>query len=652
MIVVTTSDASARRPSQHRSARRSSHLVGAAGLVSLALLLLAGPAQAQTTGPSPDPASCRVVRLSDVGWTDVTATTAVLSHVLEALGYEPRVTVLSVPVTLASLRNDDVDVFLGNWMPSQQEMIAPYVADGSVDVVATNLRGARYTLAVPAYLHEAGLRDFRDIARFRTALGGAIHGIEPGNEANETLLTMMRTDAVGLRGFRLIESSEQGMLAEVERAVLTRRPIVFLGWAPHPMNTRYPLRYLSGGDAWFGPDFGGATVHTVTRRDYTRACPNVGRLLRAMTFTVDDENGLMDAILTGKQSPAEAAATWMATHRDRVSHWLTGVTPLTSRPSDRGMDDSRESTTGAPTAAIGSAPRGSFEALVTSHKLPIGDGAARLVDYAKLHARGAFDGLSRSIALVVRLTHLLLAALPAPVLIVLATLGAWARRRSIALALFVPVALLLIMNLGYWAATIETLSLVTVAAGASTVIGVPIGVLAARHPALQTALRPLLDLMQTLPTFVYLTPTLVLFGLGVVPGLVSTIIFALPAPIRLTQLGIASVPRPLIEAGQAFGATPWQLLTKIELPSAASAIMTGISQCIMLSLSMVVIAALVGAGGLGVPVVRALNTVQVGMGIEAGLAIVLVAIILDRLARPSDRADAPVRSPWWTRVRR
>jgi glycine betaine/proline transport system substrate-binding protein len=238
---------------------------------------------------------------------------------------------------------------------------------------------------------------------------------------------------------------------------------------------------------------------------------------------------------------------------------------------------------------------------------------------------------------VVRLTQEGLARVPPPLLMAILTLAAWMRRRSLALAVFVPAALLLIMNLGYWSATIETLGLVVVAAGTSTVIGVPIGVAAARRPAVDAVLRPVLDLMQTLPTFVYLTPTLVLFGLGVVPGLVSTIIFALPAPIRLTQLGIASVPRPLVEAGQAFGATPWQLLTKIELPSAASAILTGVSQCIMLSLSMVVIAALVGAGGLGVPVVRALNTVQVGMGIEAGLAIVLVAIILDRLARPADR---------------
>jgi ABC-type proline/glycine betaine transport system permease subunit len=160
-----------------------------------------------------------------------------------------------------------------------------------------------------------------------------------------------------------------------------------------------------------------------------------------------------------------------------------------------------------------------------------------------------------------------------------------------------------------------------------------LGIASAHRPALAAGLRPVLDLMQTLPTFVYLIPTLVLFGLGVVPALISTVIFALPAPIRLTQLGVAGVPRALLEAGQAFGATRWQMLVKVELPSAAPLIVAGISQCIMLSLSMVVIAALVGAGGLGVPVVRALNSVQVGMGVEAGIAIVLLAVILDRITR-------------------
>jgi len=201
-------------------------------------------------------------------------------------------------------------------------------------------------------------------------------------------------------------------------------------------------------------------------------------------------------------------------------------------------------------------------------------------------------------------------------------------------------ALLFIMNQGYWEPTLETLALVIAAAVVSTLVGVPLGVACAHRPRLYATLRPVLDLMQTLPTFVYLIPTLVLFGLGVVPGLISTVIFALPAPIRLTQLGISSVPKALLEAGDACGATPAQRLWKVELPSAAPTILAGITQCIMLSLSMVVIAALVGAGGLGVPVVRALNSVQVGMGFEAGFVIVLLAIVLDRITRPADRDGA------------
>src|SRR6202012_4056350 len=212
----------------------------------------------------------------------------------------------------------------------------------------------------------------------------------------------------------------------------------------------------------------------------------------------------------------------------------------------------------------------------------------------------------------------------------------WALRRSLPLAAFVACALFFILNQGYWAATVETLALVIVATLASALIGVPLGIAAAHRPRVFAAMRPVLDLMQTLPTFVYLIPTLVLFGLGVVPGLISTVIFALPAPIRLTHLGISSVPKPLLEAGEAFGATPFQLLWKIELPSASPAIIAGVTQCIMLSLSMVVIAALVGAGGFGVPVVRSLNTVQIGMGFEAGFTIVLLAIILDRISRPKD----------------
>ena len=274
-----------------------------------------------------------------------------------------------------------------------------------------------------------------------------------------------------------------------------------------------------------------------------------------------------------------------------------------------------------------------------THKIPVGDTVTRAVEYVKRHGTGFFDGLSAVVRASTGAVQALLGAVPAPLLIAAIALLALWLRRSWPLAVFVAAALLFIVNQGYWAATLETLTLVLVAAFVSTALGVPLGILAARRPRLYAVMRPVLDLMQTLPTFVYLTPTLVLFGLGVVPGLISTVIFALPAPIRLTHLGISSVPKALTEAGEAFGATRLQLLVKVELPSAAPTIVAGITQCIMLSLSMVVIAALVGAGGLGVPVVRALNTVQVGMGFEAGLAIVLLAIILDRITRPADQGD-------------
>ncbi|MEK7482750.1 MAG: ABC transporter permease subunit [Planctomycetota bacterium] len=219
------------------------------------------------------------------------------------------------------------------------------------------------------------------------------------------------------------------------------------------------------------------------------------------------------------------------------------------------------------------------------------------------------------------------------VLIVILGILAYFRNRSILRALGIMLSFTLIWNLGYWEATLQTLALIALASGISLSIGIPFGIWCARHPILYRAVRLILDLMQTIPTFVYLIPTLMLFGLGVVPGLVSTIIFAIPAPIRLTHLGIHSVPKELIEAGKAFGASPFQILWKIEIPYALPSIMEGISQCIMLSLSMVVIATLVGAEGLGTNVVRALGTVNIAQGFEAGLAIVIVAISFDRLLK-------------------
>ena len=215
------------------------------------------------TARAAEPATCRNVRFSDVGWTDVTATTALTAQLLRTIGYTPSITVLSVPVTFASMQNKDVDVFLGDWMPAQEADRAPYLADGSVVVVGPNLEGAKYTLAVPAYTYAAGLRDFADIKKFGPALNKEIYGIEAGNDGNRLVLKMLKQDSFGLGDFKLVESSEQGMLAQVERSVRNKEPIVFLAWEPHPMNMRFDLKYLEGGDSIFGANYGGATIYTL-----------------------------------------------------------------------------------------------------------------------------------------------------------------------------------------------------------------------------------------------------------------------------------------------------------------------------------------------------------------------------------------------------
>ena len=193
-----------------------------------------------------DPEACKKVRFSDVGWTDITATTATATVILEALGYEPDIQVLSVPVTYTSLKNKDIDVFLGNWMPTMENDIKPYRDDGSVETLGANLEGAKYTLAVPKYTYEEGLKDFADIAKFKDQLGSKIYGIEPGNDGNRLILDMIAADKFGLKGFELVESSEQGMLAQVAKSTRPRSTIVFLGWEPHPMNANFEMAYLVG----------------------------------------------------------------------------------------------------------------------------------------------------------------------------------------------------------------------------------------------------------------------------------------------------------------------------------------------------------------------------------------------------------------------
>ena len=276
---------------------------------------------------------------------------------------------------------------------------------------------------------------------------------------------------------------------------------------------------------------------------------------------------------------------------------------------------------------------------LTEYKIPIGRWAKAGVDWLKTHGGTAFDAISDALSAVIDGILWVLQA-PNPLVVIAIVIAiAFFLRRSVVFAVLIGAGLLFIVNQGYWEATTETLALVVSSAIICMAVGVPIGIAAAHRPKLYAALRPILDLMQTLPSFVYLIPAIVFFGIGMVPGLIATAIFVVPAPIRLTHLGISTTPRHLIEAAEAFGATRRQLLWKVELPFATPQIMAGLTQTIMLSLSMVVIAALVGADGLGVPVVRALNSVNIGMGFEAGLVIVLVAIILDRLLRAGEKAD-------------
>lgn len=273
-----------------------------------------------------DAEACKTVRFSDVGWTDITATTAAASVVLEALGYQPEVQVLSVPVTYASLKNKDIDVFLGNWMPTMEADLKPYKEDGSVEVAGVNLEGAKYTLAVPKYTYEAGLKSFEDIAKFKDQLGGKIYGIEPGNDGNRLILDMVQNDKFGLKGFELVESSEQGMLSAVDKAVRNKEHIVFLGWEPHPMNSNFEMAYLEGGDEVFGPNLGGATVYTNVRAGYSQECPNVGKFVSNLKFTLAMENEIMGAILNDGKEPNAAAREWLKAHPDVVESWLAGVT--------------------------------------------------------------------------------------------------------------------------------------------------------------------------------------------------------------------------------------------------------------------------------------------------------------------------------------
>lgn len=288
---------------------------------TLALILAATQASAQT--------SCDSVSFSDVGWTDITTTTSAAKQVFEALGYDVDVSVLSVPVTFASLSGGDTDVFLGNWLPAQESSIRPYLDEGSIETVNTNLEGTIYTLAVPAYTYEKGLQTYADIASFADELDETIYGIEPGNEGNVYLVSLIEEDKHGLGNFEVRESSEQGMLSQVRRAYDREEDVVFLGWAPHPMNANFDLEYLTGGEEFFG---GEGVVNTITRKGFVEDCPNAGKLLQQMDFTMEMENSVMGAILDDGENPDDAALAWIQENPSILDGWLEGVTTTSGEP--------------------------------------------------------------------------------------------------------------------------------------------------------------------------------------------------------------------------------------------------------------------------------------------------------------------------------
>ncbi|SBS29092.1 Glycine betaine-binding protein OpuAC precursor [Marinomonas aquimarina] len=275
------------------------------------------------------PEQCQTVTLSDPGWTDITATNGIASTVLNALGYQTDIKLLAVPITFEGLKNDEIDVFLGNWMPAHQAFREQYQDD--LDVVRKNLEGVKFTLAVPEYVYDAGVQSFADLNRFAKEFGERFYGIDAGSPANQILTSMIEDNAFDLANWRVVESGEQGMLSQVARSVRREKFIVFLGWEPHPMNVNFDLKYLPGGDEYFGPDYGSATIYTITRQGYGEECTNVAQLLENMQFTLDMENTVI-AMTDEGRTPVEAANEWLGEHPEILDSWLEGVTTTSGEP--------------------------------------------------------------------------------------------------------------------------------------------------------------------------------------------------------------------------------------------------------------------------------------------------------------------------------
>lgn len=290
----------------------------ALGMSAIALAAAVRPATAA------DPEQCRAVRMAEPGWNDLAFTTGVAQVLFDALDYKPQSTLLGINVIYESLKNNDLDVFLGYWDPAMVTYYEPYRKDGSVDEVRVNLNGAKYTFAVPTYVWEAGVKDFADLQKFADQFESKMYGIEPGS--NQLMLDAIADPAFGLEGWTVVESSEAGMLSQVASNTKKKSFIVFQGWAPHPMNTQYDFKYLTGGDKHYGPNFGAATVSTQVRKGYLEECPNAGRLLQNLAFEIDFENVGMGYLVNDGMAPEEAGRKAILENPGLLDAWLAGVT--------------------------------------------------------------------------------------------------------------------------------------------------------------------------------------------------------------------------------------------------------------------------------------------------------------------------------------
>lgn len=278
-----------------------------------------------------DPESCAAVRMAEPGWNDLALTTGTAAVILEALGYNVQSDILGIPIIYQSMAGKDLDAFLGYWDPAMETYAAPYEKDGSVERIHVNLEGAKYTFGVPDYVYDAGVHDFADLQKFSEQFDKQMYGIEAGS--NTLMFDVIADKAFGLEGWNVIESSESGMLAQVARDIEQKKFIVFQAWAPHPMNTAFSIKYLSGGDAHYGPNFGAATVSTQVRKGYVGECPNVGRLLNNLTFDIDFENKGMSYLMNDGMDPREAAKKMLTEQPTVLDAWLDGVTTRDGQPS-------------------------------------------------------------------------------------------------------------------------------------------------------------------------------------------------------------------------------------------------------------------------------------------------------------------------------